>query len=130
MRKKKKDTGGYVYAIFFNDDLAYVGYTVSINTRFHTHEVYQALKMFGETKIESVYFNRSWDAYATEQELIRSLQPPLNIASNANHTTTKYVFFLLKHLISVDAVMLLVKKICPIYCGITKKVQRFINCKY
>jgi hypothetical protein len=110
MRSKCKRTTvftgkhGYVYFIYFNHELAYIGSTANVSQRLISHPVISSLRSFGEIYSTHIRFNNSMNAYLYEQKAIARLRPPMNFQGLGSGHVRESFFFLLYHIRSMKAI--------------------------
>lgn len=118
---------GFVYFIYFEGELAYIGCSKCLEKRLTTNYVYLALKSFGKTSVEKIDFEKFKEAFYFEQKVIARLNPPFNKVNNPDFNIHKLFVFLIKHLVSLEAILCLMSITNPIRCGLRRSMIEYVG---
>jgi hypothetical protein len=129
--KKRTVEKGWVYFIWFNSELAYIGCTQNLEQRFSGHPVRRALQSFGQVDFTQIEFDEHFAALHFENKVIDRLNPPLNFRLGngmikSNDERYKSILFLLGSVGSFTAIEIILKRIGFIFRS--NSINKILHC--
>jgi predicted GIY-YIG superfamily endonuclease len=102
---------GYVYFLYFNHELAYIGCSTNIRQRLEHHPIIKSLRPFGVVTFHYIKFEEHLTALEFEEKAIIRFKPPFNFQKVSYQHPYNTLLFLLYHVGSMKAIEIIAQKL-------------------